>query len=667
MNKINTVAISSIGSGIGQSVINSLRLSPIPFRTVGFGNGDFEYGALDCDLHENVPPIHDPDYVDVLIEKCLEYSVDIIIPGLDIDVLAVSTNAAKFNQRGIAVLTSEARLVSLCRNKEKMTNQFHTKTEHFVVSYNKTNFQRALKQGKILLPCIAKPRGGSGSIGVKLIRSEDDFHKVPDNIIFQELLLPSREDYFFQDYIKALEEDRLSQFSELSIQYVVGREGEFIGKLATINKLKNGVPIEIFPINKKEIWDAVDAIIPHLAELGLRGPVNIQGRITDQGIKFFEVNPRFTGITGLRAMMGFNEVEECIKNWLGYPSSKPPFQGRTRKFGIRQVADKAALIVGHQPAENYYTYLNPTDSLPQETLLITGCTGYLGRNLLKALDRNRYQIWALTSDIEKARELIADQVDCLYSWGDIQSGNISWGRVDTLIHCGFARPYRSSREIADSLAFTEDLFHYVGKNAVHSIINISSQSVYGQAADPPWKEDTPVSPESPYAAAKFASELMLQSEKRLNPHINITSLRLAGLTGGQIGLVPIDLISRFVQQALDGSPIEIRGRHRFERLDVRDAVGAINKLLLVPAKQWKEVYNLGQGETFSIEELAREVIKQVSLVNTKGQSPLVENLVDDSLNFGMDSSAFYHDTGWNPRYTLSESIQSLINHFDEGR
>ena len=667
MNKINTVAISSIGSGIGQSIINSLRLSPIPFRTVGFGNGDFEYGALDCDLHENVPPIHDPDYIDVLIEKCLEYSVDIIIPGLDIDVLAVSTNAAKFNQRGIAVLTSEARLVSLCRNKEKMTNQFHTKTEHFVVSYNKTNFQRALKQGKILLPCIAKPRGGSGSIGVKLIRSEDDFHKVPDNIIFQELLLPSREDYFFQDYIKALEEDRLSQFSELSIQYVVGREGEFIGKLATINKLKNGVPIEIFPINKKEIWDAVDAIIPHLAELGLRGPVNIQGRITDQGIKFFEVNPRFTGITGLRAMMGFNEVEECIKNWLGYPSSKPPFQGRTRKFGIRQVADKAALIAGHQPAENYYTYLNPTDFLPQEILLITGCTGYLGRNLLKALDRNRYQIWALTSDIEKARELITDQVDCLYSWGDIQSGNISWGRVDTLIHCGFARPYRSSQEIADSLAFTEDLFHYVGKNAVHSIINISSQSVYGQAADPPWKEDTPVSPESPYAAAKFASELMLQSEKRLNPHINITSLRLAGLTGGQIGLVPIDLISRFVQQALDGSPIEIRGRHRFERLDVRDAVGAINKLLLVPAKQWKEVYNLGQGETFSIEELAREVIKQVSLVNTKGQSPLVENLVDDSLNFGMDSSAFYHDTGWNPRYTLSESIQSLINHFDEGR
>jgi hypothetical protein len=34
------------------------------------------------------------------------------------------------------------------------------------------------------------------------------------------------------------------------------------------------------------------------------------------GFKIFEMNARFTGITGLRALMGFNEVAICIEKWL---------------------------------------------------------------------------------------------------------------------------------------------------------------------------------------------------------------------------------------------------------------------------------------------------------------------------------------------------------------
>jgi carbamoylphosphate synthase large subunit len=31
------------------------------------------------------------------------------------------------------------------------------------------------------------------------------------------------------------------------------------------------------------------------------------------GAKFFEINPRFTGITAVRALLGFNEVEALIR------------------------------------------------------------------------------------------------------------------------------------------------------------------------------------------------------------------------------------------------------------------------------------------------------------------------------------------------------------------
>ena len=157
---------------------------------------------------------------------------------------------------------------------------------------------------------------------------------------------------------------------------------------------------------------------------------------------------------------------------------------------------------------------------------------------------------------------------------------------------------------------------------------------------------------------------MLQNEKRLHPHICVTSLRMAGITGGKLGLVPVDLVTKFVEKALRGDPLEIMGRHQFERLDVRDAVEGIVRFLAIPQSSWKEVYNLGQGSAFSIEDLASEVVEQVSQV--KGTEPvkIIENIVDDELNFGMDSSEFFHVTGWKPQFTIKDTIHSLITYLE---
>jgi carbamoylphosphate synthase large subunit len=43
------------------------------------------------------------------------------------------------------------------------------------------------------------------------------------------------------------------------------------------------------------------------------GPCNFQCRLTSEGVRVFEVNTRFTGITGVRAAMGWNEVEAVVR------------------------------------------------------------------------------------------------------------------------------------------------------------------------------------------------------------------------------------------------------------------------------------------------------------------------------------------------------------------
>ena len=47
-----------------------------------------------------------------------------------------------------------------------------------------------------------------------------------------------------------------------------------------------------------------------------KGAINIQCRFVDGVVKVFEINPRFSGTTSLRAMAGYNEPDILIQKHL---------------------------------------------------------------------------------------------------------------------------------------------------------------------------------------------------------------------------------------------------------------------------------------------------------------------------------------------------------------
>jgi carbamoyl-phosphate synthase large subunit len=48
-------------------------------------------------------------------------------------------------------------------------------------------------------------------------------------------------------------------------------------------------------------------------KIGSVGPLNIQGRVKDGVLMPFEINPRFSGSTYLRALAGFNEIDLFLR------------------------------------------------------------------------------------------------------------------------------------------------------------------------------------------------------------------------------------------------------------------------------------------------------------------------------------------------------------------
>lgn len=289
-------------------------------------------------------------------------------------------------------------------------------------------------------------------------------------------------------------------------------------------------------------------------------------------------------------------------------------------------------------------------------ILITGAGGFLGTELIRQLKETTHTVFALSSDTRKITTMFGKQV-AVFNIEQWQNGILPMEKIDVVINCAFTRTSKGS-ELAKSLRFSKDIF----SSALQfncNVINISSRSVYGENLDIPWSEHTTVHPNSLYALAKYSSELLLESIYRSKQHLKFTNIRLAGL------LSPIfddRLINKFIDKFIKGVPLDvIGGNQQFAFLDIRDAASGIISLLNKDNNDWKTCYNFGSTITYSL----MEVIKEVELVSEKLKIPKVEiNLKKDDkiLLAEMNSSLFYKDTGWKPRFNLEATINDIFKY-----
>lgn len=655
------IGISCIGSGVGQSVINSCRLARLPIRTIGLGTNPLAYGLYECDDYAYTASYYADDYVEDMLKTCLEHQIDLLIPGHDDEAHLLSKNLELFEAKGIRVLVSGAELLGLCREKDEMSRELNPVANIFVRSFGREDFLTTWKAGEIELPVIAKPRDGFASRGIEIIQSEQDFDKITDGHIVQELALPHDGDPNREHCLNMISKGINPQVAEVSIQYVFDRSGGVIGKMASYNKLNNGVPIEILPIEDEAMWADVEQLLPTLVKLGARGPVNLQGRITNKGIKLFEINARFTGITGLRAALGFNEVEACIRHWMGLEFT--PLLINQNRVGIRQTADKAVDLNRNPEVKMTVLDLNSAVLKKAKTILITGASGAIGSRLVMALSEDkRCQLFTLDRDKAKAEILFKDCAVTCYDHDDLNAGKFSLGNVDSLVHLASARPHHSESEQAQSLRFSLDLFTRAASQGVSELINLSSQSVYGAEEQAPWAEGDVVAPDSSYAVSKYALEQHLRSLSCLFPLLRSTSIRLSSVVSADAVSSEIEAIGKMVKLAKSQGKLTIYGgSQKMERIDIRDAVSGLVVVINSDSSDWKDIYNLGADRQYSLEAAVGLIAEEVEgELKTTVELSRVE-LKEPARDSGLNMEAFKADFGWTPQYQLIDSIKVLLD------
>jgi carbamoylphosphate synthase large subunit len=312
------VAITAVGGGVGQSVLRALRLSSLPLRTIGFDVNLWSAGLYTCSKGYAIPHSSDPSFVDQLLENLLKEKVKVLIPGSDPEVMIISRARERFMASGIFPVTGSAEAVHLCR--DKLAGYKFFKEHNIPFARTVSASEAADLADEVGFPLIVKPVGGSASRGIAIAFNKEqlDEHLQEGNKIVQEYLIPERwqkkrPELTRQDVYEGFV---ILQTDEISIQIVYDHQGNLVGKFTSCNVLRDGVPMLIDPMAIPQAEAIALKMASLLAERGMVGPCNLQCKMTELGPVFFEMNPRFTGITAVRAAMGFNEVEAILRRVL---------------------------------------------------------------------------------------------------------------------------------------------------------------------------------------------------------------------------------------------------------------------------------------------------------------------------------------------------------------
>ena len=304
-------------------------------------------------------------------------------------------------------------------------------------------------------------------------------------------------------------------------------------------------------------------------------------------------------------------------------------------------------------------------------ILVTGGAGFIGSNFVRMLLASPHPSLQAITVLDKltyAGTLTnlagLPKDDYEFIQGDICDEKLikELGRRHDVI-INFAAESHVDRSIASSRDFvvtnvvgTQTLLETLRVGTVQTMIQISTDEVYGSIQKGSWDENCPLEPNSPYAASKASADLIARSYfNTFGVDVRIT--RCSNNYGPN--QYPEKIIPLFITNLIEGKKLPLYGDGSNYRdwLHVDDHCQGIYKVLTQGAPG--ETYNIGGGTELSNTELTRKILTLMG----KDESCIekVKDRLGHDFRYSVNSKKIEDQTAFSPTIDFESGIRATID------
>jgi len=310
-------------------------------------------------------------------------------------------------------------------------------------------------------------------------------------------------------------------------------------------------------------------------------------------------------------------------------------------------------------------------------LLVTGCAGFIGSNLIDKLLMMNFQVVGIDNfdkfydrNIKESNLNNAfKNINFKFFEIDIRNKNefeIINQKFDFIIHLAAKAGVRPSIDnpaeyISVNVLGTLNVINFAKNNGIKNVIFASSSSVYGINDNLPWNEnDLDLKPISPYATTKISGELLGKTFSHLY-NINFTSLRFFTVYGPRQR--PDLAINSFFTKITNNEAITVFGDGNSIRdyTYVSDIVNGIYILLNAGLKGYN-VFNFGSNNPIILNDMIKSIEK---VLNKKAILNYSQNKIGDAPKTFADSSKAISELGFKCKIDFIEGISLYYKWMNE--
>jgi len=231
---------------------------------------------------------------------------------------------------------------------------------------------------------------------------------------------------------------------------------------------------------------------------------------------------------------------------------------------------------------------------------------------------------------------------------------------ELIVH--FAAESHVDRSIEDASPFietnikgTQVILDVCRKYRVEKLVSISTDEVYGEIKRGQFTEASPIQPNSPYSAAKAASDLLVKAYIRTYglPAVIARPCNNYGPWQFPEKLIPVITLNALNNKKV---PVYAKGENVREWLHVSDCAKAI--FLILERGRCGEVYNIGSSK----ENRNIDTVKAILKILKKPESLIefVKDRAGHDFRYSLNCNKLKNELNWAPKVRFEDGLKTTV-------